>query len=80
MSRWMTQVANFNKQKTRIEKQTAIAEKKAEKMDVFAPVAKKLIDVGGHPLLKRIGLTVDSLKLNFDSRKRNIIHWNYGNQ
>ena len=47
MSRWMTQVANFNKQKTRIEKQTAIAEKKAEKMDVFAPVAKKLINVGG---------------------------------
>ena len=26
-----------------------------------------------HPPLKRIGLTVDSLKLNFDSRKRNII-------
>ena len=47
MNRWMTQVANFNKQKTRIEKQTAIAEKKLTKKDVFGPVAMKLIDVGG---------------------------------
>ena len=47
MSRWMTQVANFNKQKTRAQKQSDIAEKKSAKQDVFAPVAKKLIDVGG---------------------------------
>ena len=41
--RWKDQVANFLKQKSRIEKQSSIAEKKK---DVFAPIAKKLIDVG----------------------------------
>ena len=43
MRRWKYQVANFLKQKSRIEKQSSIAEKKK---DVFAPIAKKLIDVG----------------------------------
>ena len=47
MSRWRNQVANFMKQKTRIEKQAEIAEKKSGKKAVFAPIAKKLIDVGG---------------------------------
>ena len=43
MRRWKYQVANFLKQKSRIEKQSSIAGKKK---DVFAPIAKKLIDVG----------------------------------
>ena len=47
MKRWKDQVGNFLKQKSRIEKQSAIAEKKSGKKDVFAPIAKKLIDVGG---------------------------------
>ena len=47
MRRWKDQVANFLKQKSRIEKQSSIAEKKAGKMNVFAPIAQKLIDVGG---------------------------------
>merc|ERR1712029_1052193 len=47
MSRWRNQVANFMKQKTRIEKQAEIAEKKSGKKAVFGPIAKKLIDVGG---------------------------------
>ena len=47
MRRWKDQVANFLKQKSRIEKQSSIAEKKAGKKDVFAPIAQKLIDVGG---------------------------------
>ena len=47
MRRWKDQVANFLKQKSRIEKQSGIAEKKAGKKDVFAPIAQKLIDVGG---------------------------------
>ena len=47
MSRWRNQVANFMKQKTRIEKQAEIAEKKSGKKAVFALIAKKLIDVGG---------------------------------
>merc|ERR1712117_643808 len=47
MRRWKDQVGNFLKQKTRIEKQSGIAEKKAGKEAVFAPIVKKLIDVGG---------------------------------
>ena len=47
MNRWKTQVANFLKQKTRVEKQAAIAGKKSGKQDVFAPIVSKLIDVGG---------------------------------
>ena len=47
MRRWKDQVGNFLKQKTRIEKQSGIAEKKAGKKAVFGPIAKKLIDVGG---------------------------------
>ena len=47
MRRWKDQVGNFLKQKSRIEKQSSIAEKKSGKKDVFAPIAKKLIDVGG---------------------------------
>ena len=47
MNRWKGVVANFNKQKTRIEKQSEIAGKKGAKKDVFAPIALKLVDLGG---------------------------------
>ena len=47
MNRWRGVVANFNKQKTRIEKQSEIAGKKGGKKAVFAPIALKLVDLGG---------------------------------
>merc|ERR1711894_847453 len=47
MNRWRGVVANFNKQKTRIEKQSEIASKKGDKKAVFAPIALKLVDMGG---------------------------------
>ena len=47
MNRWRGVVANFNKQKTRIEKQSEIAAKKGDKKAVFAPIALKLVDLGG---------------------------------
>ena len=47
MNRWRGVVANFNKQKTRIEKQSEIASKKGDKKAVFAPIALKLVDLGG---------------------------------
>merc|ERR1712061_264655 len=47
MSRWRLVVANFNKQKTRIAKQAEIAGKKGGKKSVFAPIALKLVDLGG---------------------------------
>merc|ERR1712088_1044500 len=47
MSRWRLVVANFNKQKTRIAKQEEIAKKKEGKKAVFAPIALKLVDLGG---------------------------------
>merc|ERR1712045_960106 len=47
MNRWRGVVANFNKQKTRIEKQSDIASKKGAKKAVFAPIALKLVDLGG---------------------------------
>merc|ERR1711884_736968 len=37
----------FNKQKTRIEKQSDIATKKGAKKSVFGPIALKLVDLGG---------------------------------
>merc|ERR1712242_128816 len=43
MKRWKDVVANFDKQKTRIEKQASIAGKKS----VFGPIALKLVDLGG---------------------------------
>merc|ERR1711894_745626 len=42
MNRWRGVVANFNKQKTRIEKQSEIASK-GDKKAVFAPIALKLV-------------------------------------
>ena len=47
MYRWKTVVANFAKQKNRIEKQAGIASNKKDKNTVFAPIALKLMDVGG---------------------------------
>ena len=47
MNRWRTVVANFAKQKSRIEKQSEIAAKKGAKNGVFAPIALKLVAVGG---------------------------------
>ena len=47
MNRWRGVVANFNKQKTRIEKHSEIASKKGAKKAVFAPIALKLVDLGG---------------------------------
>ena len=47
MNRWKGVVANFNKQKNRIEKQSEIAGKKGAKSDVFGPIALKLVDIGG---------------------------------
>merc|ERR1739837_23019 len=47
MKRWKGVVANFDKQKTRIEKQASIAGKKSGKQSVFGPIALKLVDLGG---------------------------------
>merc|ERR1712061_124119 len=47
MKRWKDEVANFDKQKTRIEKQASIAGKKSGKQSVFGPIALKLVDLGG---------------------------------
>ena len=47
MRRWKDVVANFEKQKTRVEKQANIASKKSLKKGAFDPIAKKLIDIGG---------------------------------
>ena len=47
MKRWRDVVANFEKQYSRIEKQSAIASKKSDKKGVFAPIALKLVDLGG---------------------------------
>ena len=47
MNRWRGVVANFNKQKTRIEKQAEIAGKKGGKKSVFGHIALKLVDLGG---------------------------------
>merc|ERR1712156_100978 len=47
MRRWKDVVANFDKQKTRIEKQASIAGKKSGKQSVFGPIALKLVDLGG---------------------------------
>ena len=47
MNRWKGVVANFNKQKTRIEKQSEIAGKKGAKNSVFVPIALQLVDLGG---------------------------------
>merc|ERR1712061_77696 len=47
MKRWKDEVANFDKQKTRIEKQASIAGKKSGKQSVFGPIALKLVDLCG---------------------------------
>ena len=47
MRRWKDVVANFEKQKTRIDKQGTIAGKKSGKQSVFGPIALKLVDLGG---------------------------------
>merc|ERR1712155_363397 len=47
MKRWKDVVANFEKQKTRIDKQGTIAGKKSGKQSVFGPIALKLVDLGG---------------------------------
>ena len=47
MKRWRTVVANFDKQMTRVMKQAEIAGKKTDKKAAFAPIALKLVDLGG---------------------------------
>merc|ERR1712038_475437 len=47
MRRWKDVVTNFDKQKTRIDKQSEIAGKKSGKQSVFGPIALKLVDLGG---------------------------------
>ena len=47
LKRWRQEVTNFLKQKARIAKQTSIATKKSDKSGIFAPIAGKLVDVGG---------------------------------
>merc|ERR1712079_3062 len=47
MKRWKDVAANFDNQKTRIEKQASIAGKKSGKQSVFGPIALKLVDLGG---------------------------------
>ena len=47
MKRWRDVVANFEKQNARISKQSGIAAKKSDKKGVFAPIALKLIELGG---------------------------------
>ena len=47
LKRWKDVVSNFEKQSSRIQKQTSIATKKSSKKNVFGPIARKLIDVGG---------------------------------
>merc|ERR1719211_606151 len=47
MRRWKDVVANFEKQKKRIDKQSEIAGKKSGKQSVFGPIALKLVDLGG---------------------------------
>merc|ERR1712130_25354 len=47
MKRWRDVVANFDKQNSRITKQSGIASKKSDKKAVFAPIALKLVALGG---------------------------------
>ena len=47
MKRWRDVVTNFEKQYSRITKQSGIASKKADKKGVFAPIALKLVELGG---------------------------------
>ena len=47
MRRWKDVVANFQKQKNRIEKQASIASKKSDKKAVFGPIALQLVELGG---------------------------------
>ena len=47
MKRWRDVVTNFEKQYSRITKQSGIATKKSDKKGVFAPIALKLVDLGG---------------------------------
>merc|ERR1712079_894622 len=55
MKRWKDVVANFEKQKTRIEKQATIAGKKSVKQSAFGPIALKLVDLGGSISISRPG-------------------------
>ena len=47
MKRWKDQVANFEKQMNRVNKQAEIASKKKDKKAAFGPIALKLVDIGG---------------------------------
>ena len=47
MKRWRDVITNFEKQNARISKQSGIAAKKSDKKGVFAPIALKLVDLGG---------------------------------
>ena len=47
MKRWRDVVTNFEKQNSRISKQSGIATKKSDKKGVFAPIALKLVELGG---------------------------------
>merc|ERR1712227_623147 len=47
MKRWRDVVSNFEKQNSRISKQSGIATKKSDKKGVFAPIALKLVELGG---------------------------------
>ena len=46
MKRWKDQVANFEKQMNRVNKQAEIASKKKDKKAAFGPIALKLVDIG----------------------------------
>ena len=47
LQRWRNQVANFQKQYSRVNKQSEIADKKSAKQNLFKAIALKLIDIGG---------------------------------
>ena len=47
MKRWRDVVSNFDKQNSRISKQSGIASKKSDKKGLFAPIALKLVELGG---------------------------------
>ena len=47
LQRWKNQVANFQKQHSRVNKQSEIAYKKSTKQNLFKAIALKLIDIGG---------------------------------
>lgn len=47
MKMWKDVITNFEKQKTRMEKQNGTGGKKSGKKGLFAPIALRLVDIGG---------------------------------